>query len=45
MDLEVNCTIEEALVLGWKTLAECFSKEEVGIKAALIEKYWPSSEG
>lgn len=41
MDLEVNLPLEDALDLGWKTLAECFTKEEVGIKQALIDKYWP----
>lgn len=42
MNLEVNYTLEEALNLGWKTLAECFQPEEVGIKQKLIEKYWPT---
>lgn len=41
MNLEVNIPIEEALDLGWKTLCECFEKKEVGIKAALSDKYWP----
>lgn len=41
MDLEVNLTVEEALDLGWTTLAECFERHEVGIKDSLIEKYWP----
>lgn len=41
MNLEVNYTLEEALDLGWKTLAECFDVHEVGIKQTLIEKYWP----
>lgn len=41
MNLEVNYTIEEALNLGWQTLAECFQSEETGIKQKLIEKYWP----
>ncbi|MFV0339313.1 MAG: V-type ATP synthase subunit B, partial [Parachlamydiaceae bacterium] len=41
MNLEVNYTIEQALDLGWKTLAECFDADEVGIKQALIEKYGP----
>jgi V/A-type H+-transporting ATPase subunit B len=41
MDLEVNITLEEALNLGWKTLAECFNYEEVGMKQQLIDKYWP----
>jgi V/A-type H+-transporting ATPase subunit B len=41
MNLEVNYTLEEALDLGWKTLAECFDREEVGIKQSIIDKYWP----
>lgn len=41
MNLDVNYTIEQALELGWKTLAECFLPEEVGIKQALVTKYWP----
>lgn len=41
MNLEVNYTLEEALDLGWKTLGECFEKQEVGIKQTLIDKYWP----
>ncbi len=41
MNLEVNYTLEEALDLGWKTLAECFNPREVGIKDAYITKYWP----
>jgi V/A-type H+/Na+-transporting ATPase subunit B len=42
MNLEVNYTLEEALDLGWKTLAECFDPGEVGIKKSLLEKYWPT---
>lgn len=41
MNLEVNYTLEEALQIGWKTLAECFNKNEIGIKQILIDKYWP----
>jgi len=41
MDLQVNRPLEEALDLGWKTLAECFSANEVGIKQALVDKFWP----
>lgn len=41
MNLEVNYTLEEALDLGWKTLAECFHADEVGIKQAILTKYWP----
>jgi len=41
MNLNVNYTLEEALDLGWTTLAECFQSDEVGIKEVLIKKYWP----
>jgi len=41
MNLQVNISLEEALDLGWKILAECFSRQEVGIKQQLVEKYWP----
>jgi V/A-type H+-transporting ATPase subunit B len=40
MNLEVNISIEEALNLGWTTLAECFERQEVGIKDSLADKYW-----
>lgn len=41
MNLEVNCSLEDALDIGWKTLAECFQADEVGIKQAILTKYWP----
>lgn len=41
MNLDVNYTLEEALDMGWKTLAECFQPEEVGIKEAILKKFWP----
>lgn len=41
MNLQVNYTLEETLDLGWKTLAECFESNEVGIKQVLIDRYWP----
>ena len=41
MNLQVNLPLEAALDLGWQTLSECFEKHEVGIKQALIDKYWP----
>jgi len=44
MNLEVNYVLEEALDLGWQTLAECFEVDEVGIKQALVEKYWPAAK-
>lgn len=41
MSLEVNLPLEDALNEGWKILSECFDPNEVGIKQALINKYWP----
>ncbi len=47
MDLNVNCSLEQALDIGWKILGTCFAKEEVGIKQAILEKFWdtPASRG
>jgi len=42
MSLEVNIPLEAALDLGWRILADCFERAEVGIKTELVEKYWPS---
>ncbi len=41
MDLSVNLTLEESLDLGWQILADCFSKEETGIKSDLTDEFWP----
>lgn len=40
MSLEVNISLEEALDQGWKILKAIFSKEEVGIKQQVLDKYW-----
>ncbi len=42
MNLEVNLPLLQALDLGWKILAQCFEKEEVGIKQKFLETYWPN---
>ena len=41
MDLSVNLTLEDALDLGWKILADCFEKDETGIKSDLTDEFWP----
>ena len=41
MNLAVNLALEEALDLGWKTLAECFEPQETGIKTDLLNQFWP----
>lgn len=42
MDLTVNVPLEKALDNGWEILAECFEKEETGLRSNLIEKFWPA---
>src|SRR5215813_8297225 len=42
MALDVSLPLEQALDLGWQTLAECFEPHELLMKQALIEKYYPS---
>ena len=44
MALTVNIPLEDALDLGWKILADCFDRTEVGIKTELIDEYWPAGE-
>ena len=41
MDLSVNIDLIDALDLGWKILADCFDKSEVGIPTKFTDKYWP----
>ncbi len=43
MKLDVSLPLENALDLGWETLAECFEPAEVLIKQSLVDKYWPQS--
>ena len=31
-----------SLDLGWKILADCFEKQETGIKSDLTDEFWPS---
>ena len=41
MSLSVNLPLEDALDLGWKILADCFEKDETGIKSDLTDEFWP----
>ena len=43
MDIEISMPLEEALDLGWETMADCFSPEQLLMKQALIDKYYPKS--
>ena len=41
MALDVSVPLEQALDLGWQTLAECFEPQELLMKKALVDKYYP----
>ena len=41
MDIEISRPLEEALDLGWQTLAECFAPEQLLMKQTLVDKYYP----
>lgn len=41
MDINISMPLEEALDLGWQTLAECFKEEELLMRQNLIDKYFP----
>lgn len=41
MDINVSISLEQALDLGWQTLADCFEENELLMKQALIDKYFP----
>ena len=45
MDIEVSLPLEAALDLCWQTLAECFEPEQLLMKQALVDKYYPASAG
>ena len=41
MDLSVNIDLIDALDLGWKILADCFEKNEMGIPSKFTDVFWP----
>ncbi|EPJ47732.1 MAG: h+transporting two-sector ATPase alpha/beta subunit central region [Osedax symbiont Rs1] len=41
MDINVSIPLEEALDLCWQTLAECFEREQLLMKPALVAQYFP----
>src|SRR6266849_5093427 len=41
MALDVSVPLEQALDLGWQTLAACFEPQELLMKKALVDKYYP----
>jgi V/A-type H+-transporting ATPase subunit B len=45
MNIDVSLSLEDALDLGWQTMAECFAPEELLMKQQFIDKYYPRREG
>jgi V/A-type H+-transporting ATPase subunit B len=45
MDIGVSLALEPALDLCWRTMAECFEREELLMKQDLIDKYFPQDAG
>ncbi|MCC7334199.1 MAG: V-type ATP synthase subunit B [Pirellulaceae bacterium] len=43
MRIDVALPLNEALDLGWKTMAECFEPQELLVKEDILEKYYPTS--
>jgi V/A-type H+-transporting ATPase subunit B len=43
MDVSVSLSLNDALNLGWQTLAACFKPEELLMKDELIDKYYPTN--
>jgi V/A-type H+-transporting ATPase subunit B len=43
MALDLAMPLEAALDAGWATLAECFRREELPIRRAIVERHWPGS--
>ncbi|UHD17564.1 V-type ATP synthase subunit B [Thiocapsa bogorovii] len=42
MDIDVSIPLEKGLDLCWRTLAECFNRDELLMKETLIDKYLPT---
>ena len=41
MHSDVSLPLEKALDLGWETMAQCFTSDQLLMKQALIDKYFP----
>ncbi len=44
MDIDITLPLEDALDLAWETLAECFESQELLMKQALVDKYFPKQK-
>ena len=43
MDWKVNLPLNKALDAGWRMLAECFKREEVGVRENILKQFWPEN--
>lgn len=43
MAIDVSIPLIEALDLGWRTLAECFTPEELMMKKSIVDEYYPNT--
>lgn len=43
MQIDVAVPLNDALDLGWKTMAQCFEPEELLVRENLLKKYYPAS--
>lgn len=41
MDIDVSVTLDEALNMSWRTMADCFEPEELLMKDYFVQKYYP----
>lgn len=41
MDIQVSMPLEEALDLSWRTLADCFTADQLLMKRELVARYFP----
>jgi V/A-type H+-transporting ATPase subunit B len=41
--IDVNINTVQMLDIAWSLFGKYFKPEEVNIKAALVEKYWPKA--
>ncbi|WP_459556707.1 V-type ATP synthase subunit B [Lacunimicrobium album] len=42
MEIDVSMPLNDALDLSWQTLAECFERNELLMKEAIVDKYFPA---
>ncbi|MFH1093206.1 MAG: V-type ATP synthase subunit B [Candidatus Omnitrophota bacterium] len=43
--IDINIDIDKMINTAWRLLAKYFSKDEIGIKQEMVDKYWPKEDG